>query len=108
MIGMGSLIFFGLSNDYPISFLSLLVAGIGMSGFGSMQATMLLLATEENIRGRVMGIMSMFIGVMPLGTLILGGLAEWIGPGNAVFATAAAGVILTGVWSHFSKEMRKV
>ena len=108
MIGMGSLTFFGLSTDYPISFLALLIAGIGMSGFGAMQATMLLLATEEKIRGRVMGIMSMFIGVMPLGTLILGGLAEWLGPGNAVLVTAAAGVVLTGGWSYLSKEMRKV
>tara|TARA_B100001123_G_scaffold134906_1_gene156478 strand:+ start:667 stop:1944 length:1278 start_codon:yes stop_codon:yes gene_type:complete len=108
MIGMVSLTFFGLSTDYPISFLALLIAGIGMSGFGAMQATMLLLATEEKIRGRVMGIMSMFIGVMPLGTLILGGLAEWLGPGNAVFVTAAAGVVLTGGWSYLSKEMRKV
>ena len=85
-----------------------MLAGVGMSGFGSMQATMVLLSTDEKMRGRVMGIMSMFIGVMPLGTLVLGGLAEWLGPGTAVTVIAASGVVLTAVWSYFCKEMRKV
>ncbi len=108
MIGMGFLTLFGLSTSYSLSFLMLVAAGVGMSGFGSMQATMVLLSIDERIRGRVMGVMSMFIGVMPLGTLMLGGLAEWLGPGRAVAVTAASGVLLTGVWSYFSREMRKV
>ena len=108
MIGMGFLTLFGLSTTYPLSFLALIMAGVGMSGFGSMQATMVLLSTDEKMRGRVMGIMSMFIGVMPLGTLLLGVLAERLGPGTAVAAIAASGVVLTAVWSYFSKEMRKV
>ena len=108
MIGMGFLTLFGLSNVYALSFLALILAGVGMSGFGSMQATMVLLSTDEKMRGRVMGIMSMFIGVMPLGTLVLGVLAERLGPGTAVAAIAALGVVLTAVWSYFSKEMRKV
>ena len=108
MIGMSFLTLFGLSTSYPLSFLALVLAGVGMSGFGSMQATMVLLSTDEKMRGRVMGIMSMFIGVMPLGTLALGVLAEWLGPGTAVAVMAASGVVLTAVWSYFSKEMRKV
>lgn len=108
MIGMGFLTLFGLSTSYPLSFLALVLAGIGMSGFGSMQATMVLLSTDEKMRGRVMGIMSMFIGVMPLGTLALGALAEWLGPGTAVAVMAASGVVLTAIWAYFSKEMRKV
>ena len=108
MIGMGFLTLFGLSNVYALSFVALILAGVGMSGFGSMQATMVLLSTDEKMRGRVMGIMSMFIGVMPLGTLGLGALAEELGPGTAVAAIAASGVALTAVWSYFSKEMRKV
>ena len=108
MIGMGLLALFGLSTTYALSFLALVLAGVGMSGFGSMQATMVLLSTDEKMRGRVMGIMSMFIGVMPLGTLVLGGLAEWLGPGPAVTVIAASGVVLTAIWSYFCKEMRKV
>ena len=108
MVGMGFLTLFGLSTSYPLSFLALVLAGIGMSGFGSMQATMVLLSTDEKMRGRVMGIMSMFIGVMPLGTLALGALAEWLGPGPAVAVMAASGVVLTAIWAYFSKEMRKV
>jgi MFS family permease len=108
MIGMSFLTLFGLSTSYFLSFLMLVAAGVGMSGFGSMQATMVLVSIDEKIRGRVMGVMSMFIGVMPLGTLMLGGLAEWLGPGQAVAVTAASGVLLTGVWSYFSREMRKV
>ena len=108
MTGMGFLALFGLATSYPLSFLMLVAAGVGMSGFGSMQATMVLLSTDERIRGRVMGVMSMFIGVMPLGTLLLGVLAEWMGPGQAVTVIAASGVLLTGLWSYFSREMRKV
>ena len=47
-----------------------------MSGFGTMQAALVLLSVSEDVRGRLMGIQSMAIGVLPLGSLIMGALAE--------------------------------
>ena len=102
------LFLFGVSNTYPLSFAALLFAGMGMSGFGTMQATLVLLSVSEDVRGRLMGIQSMAIGVLPLGSLIMGALAEIWSPQQAVATIAIVGFVLTAIWVTFAKEMRRL
>jgi MFS family permease len=74
----------------PIQFL----IGIGESGFGTMQSTIILLAAPERVRGRAMGILSACIGTQPLGTLWLGYAAGQFGAPLATATCAALGLIL--------------
>ena len=99
---------FGVSNTFPLSFAALVLAGMGMSGFGTMQATLVLLSVSEDMRGRLMGIQSMAIGVLPLGSLIMGALAEIWSPQQAVAAVALVGFALTVIWVTFAREMRRL
>ena len=102
------LFLFGVSNTFPLSFAALLFAGVGMSGFGTMQATLVLLSVSEDVRGRLMGIQSMAIGVLPLGSLIMGALAEIWSPQQAVATVALVGFALTAIWVTFAREMRRL
>jgi MFS family permease len=108
LIALASLFLFSLSQVYPLSFLALVCAGIGISGFGTMQATMVLLSADESTRGRAMGILSMAIGVLPLAMLGLGGLAEAMGPGRALTVMTSLGIVLILLWTSRAREMRQL
>ncbi|MCI0753069.1 MFS transporter [Teichococcus vastitatis] len=80
---------------------ALLLAGLGGSGFSIMQTTLVFLATPPEMRSRVLGLLSVCIGVGPLGFVHLGLLADAIGAHHAVALSAAEGLLalwLTRRW----------
>ena len=95
-----------LSSRYWLS--ALLLSGIGVSAFVSMQATLILLSTPDAARGRVLGILFIVIGAQPLGSLLVGIAAEFLGPGEALRAVAVGGFVLTGLWVIGAKQMRQL
>jgi MFS family permease len=68
---------------------ALLLVGLGGAGFSTMQATLVYLAAPTEMRSRVLGLLSVCIGVGPIGFLHIGLLAEAIG---APWACALSGV----------------
>ncbi len=107
-LSCGLLAVFASTDNYGVALVSLVVGGIGQAWFGTMQATLVMLSVPDNMRGRVMGILSMAIGIQTLGSLVMGILAEALGPGPALLAMAVAGTISTFIWVSIFKEMRKV
>ncbi|TDR93112.1 MFS transporter [Enterovirga rhinocerotis] len=76
----------------PISAGAALVAvGIGAAGFSVMQATLVLTATPPPLRGSVLGLLSVCIGVAPMGLLLIGAVARAIGAPGAVIAFGVLG-----------------
>ena len=71
---------------------ALLLTGLGGAGFSTMQATLVYLAAPPDMRSRILGVLSVCIGIGPVGFVGLGLLADAIG---APWATAASG--LTGL-----------
>jgi len=85
---------FAWSPWYGLAFGLLTVGGMAQAGFSTMQSTIAMLATPPQMRGRMMGLLSVFIGAgTPLGTLEMGAIAtvstQW-----AIFGNATAGLIL--------------
>ena len=76
---------FALSHSYALSLGLLFLVGFSASAFGVMQSTLLLLLAPPEVRGRVMGTMMLAIGIMPISSFALGGVASHFG----VQATAA-------------------
>ena len=74
----------------PIQF----VIGLADAGFGTMQSTIVLLASHERARGRVLGILSVCIGTTPVGALAVGGIATYGGAPVAFGAAAALALLL--------------
>ena len=108
LLSLASLFVFSLSSVFPLSFAALLVAGVGFAGFATMQATLVLVSVEEEMRGRAMGVVSMAIGGLPLGMLGVGALAELVGPGTAVTITSSTGFVGVCLWSWRARAMRRV
>lgn len=57
---------------FGLTFVVLIVAGTGISGFSASQAALVLQAAPPRRRSRTMGILSTAIGTMPVGTLLMG------------------------------------
>ena len=87
---------FAISNDYIWSFVALILMGICLGIYTTMEFTLILLHTEENARGRAMGILTMAIGNIAIGWLIGGLLAEIYGPQVAVLVMSAIGFV--AIW----------
>jgi MFS family permease len=83
---------FALVPDPVFAGSALLFTGLGGAGFSIMQATLVYLSSPPEMRSRMLGVLSVCIGIGPVGFVILGFLADVLG---APWATAATG--LTGL-----------
>lgn len=97
ILGTMGLLAFSFSQWYGLSFVALLVMGIGVAGFGVMQMTIVMLVSRDEMRGRALGVVSLAIGVSPFGALLIGALASAIGTANAVTANAVVSLVLLGL-----------
>lgn len=106
IFGVGStlqaaaLLGFALSTSFELSLGMLLLSGMGQACFSIMQSGIVLLAAEDDMRSRSMGLIVLGIGSGPLGRLQIGALAEGFGAplavgGHMLIATLAViGVII--------------
>ena len=88
-------ILFVWSPWYSLAFALLAVGGLGQSGFSTMQSAITMLAAPQEMRGRMMGLLSFCIGIgTPLGALEMGALAAVLSIQGAITANVAAGLVL--------------
>jgi|OM-RGC.v1.003084559 MFS family permease len=96
-----SLIVFAAAPAVTLAGAALLTLGIGGAGFSVMQATLVYLYAPIEMRARLLGLLSVCIGVGPVGFFYLGFLAELFGAQNATIALAVQGLLallLTRRW----------
>jgi MFS family permease len=77
----------------------LVVTGVSNACFSTMQATLVYLAAPPEMRSRIYGVLTLCIGLGPLGFLHLGLLADWIGAPNAILVSAVEGLVVLAL-SH--------
>lgn len=92
-IALVALMAFSFSERYTISAVTLFILGIGTAGFSSMQATLVVLMSREDMRGKALGIISLAIGAGPLGHLLVGGMANTWYPALALRIESIAGLV---------------
>ena len=97
LTAFAALLVFSQSTVYAFSLPTLLVMGIGVSGFGSMQAAMTMLLAPKEMRGKALGVVSLAIGAGPFGALIVSSVANEYGPAVAIAAIATAGMVSVGL-----------
>jgi MFS family permease len=99
IFGLGSLfqavviLIFSISDNFTLSLVMLVLAGIGQACFGTMQSAIMLLAASDEMRSRAMGTLVLAIGAGPLGQLQIGALAEAFGAPPAVGLHSTAGAL---------------
>lgn len=90
--GHVAIILFALAASGLLSGATLLITGIAVAGFAVGQNTLIFLLTPNHAQARMMGLLSVSIGLGPIGFLAIGTLADWIGPGHATITMALIGL----------------
>jgi MFS family permease len=80
-----AIIAFGLSSSMVFSLIAQLFIGAGLINYMATTNTLLQIFVSDELRGRVMSFYTMsFIGIAPLGALMVGFIGEHLGPQIAV------------------------
>jgi MFS family permease len=104
----GFLILFALSPSLRLALVFLFVAGIGSSMYMTLNNTLIMTHTPEELVGRVMSIYMMTFGLMPLATLPAGALADIIGAPLTVAGGASILVVFILCVSIFTSRVRSL
>jgi MFS family permease len=88
------LIGFAASQQYILALVLLAVSGMGQSAFASLQSTIVLGSSTDQMRGRAMGALTLAIGSTPFGSLELGALSVALGAPLAVALNAGLSALL--------------
>ena len=107
MVAMTGLLLFSFSTRYAVAFPLMLILGLGAAGFGTMQATIVMLVARKEMRGRALGVISLAIGSMPLGMLMTGAVASAASPSFAVGLNAAVGLGLVVLVGSLMPSLRR-
>jgi MFS family permease len=91
---MVMLIVFALIPLPAVAGSALLFTGFGGAGFSIMQATLVYLSSPPEMRSRMLGVLSVCIGIGPVGFVALGWLADAIGAPWATAATGFTGLLM--------------
>ena len=80
----------------------LLLGGIGLAGFGTMQTTIILTSAPIALRSRLLGLTTVCMGTGPFGLLLIGALSDRFGPMAAIEIVSAASLaglaVIAAIW----------
>ena len=93
MVFLLGVLLFSLSRSFGFSLAVLFFTGCGLAGFSAMQGTITFLAAPPDMRARVMGAVTLVIGIGFTGMLHVGFLADFFGVAIAITVIAAEGLI---------------
>ncbi|MFT7600024.1 MAG: putative MFS family arabinose efflux permease [Acidimicrobiales bacterium] len=95
---------FVATNSYVVTAAFLYLAAIGMGFFGATQGVLVMASVDDERRGRALGLLSMAIGVLPIGMIMLGELAEVLGVRAGIAIFVVTGAMLMTVWLSIRPE----
>jgi MFS transporter, DHA1 family, staphyloferrin A biosynthesis exporter len=101
-----SLVLFSRSPVIWMAMIFTFLAGFSQSSYTSQNQTMLQLLTPANLRGRVLGLYFLNRGLQPLGSLLAGALATWLGGpwaitimgSSCLLLAVGVAVFVPGIW----------
>jgi len=88
----------GVFDSFITVYASLLLAAVGFGLFAATQSVVVMTSVDGRHKGQAMGLLSMAIGVLPIGMYSLGELAELAGPPRAVISYASVGLVVLAGW----------
>lgn len=107
VFGVG-LALFASTSSYGVALFFLLFVGVGGTGYMTLNNTLVMTNTTQEVRGRVMSVYMMTFGLMPFGTLPAGAIAEVVGVQWVVRASGAILALFVIGISLFSRTMRRL
>ena len=101
------ILLFAFSTNFYISLALLIVGGFGLAGFGTMQVALLLVETPAHLRARILGLLTVCIGMAPVGVLHIGYMAERFGTVVGLVTVGLEGTLLLLATAVIWPELRK-
>jgi len=102
-------VIFGVSRSLVVSVLALLLVGATDMVSVIVRATLIQVATPDDMRGRVNAVDMIFIGASnELGQFESGITAQWFGTVPAVILGGVGAIVVTGLWAWIFPQLRKV
>lgn len=84
------------TTSYAVALVIMVVIGLGDSGRRALNVSLIMEQTDEEHRGRVMGVYMMNFGLIPLGAIPLGFIASFFDV-RLAFALAGGGLLLSAI-----------
>lgn len=103
-IAFAFMVGFALAPWYAASAMFLVIASVGMGFFGSTQSILVMDSVSEERRGRALGLLSSAIGVLPIGMLAVGEIAEVFGASRAVTIAVLTGAVFMTLFLRVRPE----
>ena len=107
MFGLLLVFVFAWSQWIELSLPVLVLLGLGTAGFGTMQSTIIVISASDHMRGRALGVISLAIGAGPIGALLIGVVAEFTSPSQAIMMFASLGILTVGAVALLMPELRE-
>lgn len=102
------LIGFGAFDRYWLVFVSLLIASSFVGTFAATQGALVMTSVPPAMRGRAMGLLSMAIGVLPLGMIVLGEVSEVLGAPAALVISSLVGLVCVLGYLSFRPQALRI
>ncbi len=97
-----------ITTTYAIALVIMVILGIGDSGRRALNASLIMEQTDDEYRGRVMGVYMMNFGLIPLGAIPLGFIAEWFDV-RLSFAVAGGSLIVAAIgYTVLTRHIRRL
>ena len=90
-----ALIALSISHIYLLSIVFLIFTGWGMMQFLAVSNSIIQIASPDALRGRLLSVRTLvFMGFAPIGSLLVGALAEWLGVAFSIGICAVISLIM--------------
>lgn len=99
---------FALSRSFPVALLLVGLAGLAGSGFITMQPTLTLLLSSEEMRGRSIGFLHLAIGAQFLGCLAIGPVANAFGVSITTATSCGILVVIAVAMAVWMPNLRRL
>lgn len=93
-VGCLTMVAFALSSTFAVALVFLGLGGLGRAGFSALQSGLILGRASDEMRGRVLGVLSLAIGTGPFGALEVGAVAQAFSASMSLAVNATACAIL--------------
>jgi MFS family permease len=101
VFGVG-LILFSHTTWFPLAMGFAVVSGFGMMAQTTMTNTIIQTSVAPEMRGRVISYFAMaYFGMMPLGSLLIGGISQYAGAQNTVLGSGIVALIVLAIFWRF-------
>ena len=107
IFGVG-IIIIGVAGNISFALLGMVVGGCGMMAQSSSINTYIQTHAKPEMRSRAIGYYVMaYLGISPIGSLMIGGMAEWMKPREIVAMEGIIGLLVVAAYLFYRKRLKE-